>query len=340
MSKNRHDPSGISGSPFKRIDPKPVSAFPWKRWLKGLLFVSAAGFILIILLQEFISRVSLPGSGGARDTKPAEVIDFRFDSPSAMEGWKTYVFNNKSRYVVEADSEAEWALHATSQNAYSTIFKVVNVPLETKPVLAWEWRAIKFPTGKKNLSLDAKGENDYAIRICAIFARNNPLMTDVIQYIWDDYFPVGTHARSPYSKNVRMLVVRSGTPPASEKWFLEKRDLRKDYEMLFGKMRYRSLKSIGITTNSDDTKTMSEAYVRRIWIESTQPKPVRKNWRKVRQYSKEIWRTITAPFKHVRMDRIRLKQVRLKVPFLKKEHDVSSPSVDLSTSGPSDDAPF
>ena len=100
-------------------------------------------------------------------------------------------------------------------------------------------------------------------------------MSDVIQYVWDDHFPEGVYVESPYSKRVRILVVRSGRTANQDGWVAEKRDLVKDYEMLFGKQPRGSLLAIGLMSDSDNTGTVAEALYRHFAIEKTQ-KEVRK----------------------------------------------------------------
>ena len=197
-----------------------------------------------------------------------QTIDIRFDQPQILNEWHEHVFNKKSQYKIESDEQGETALHASSHDTFSAIFKVIKVPVRLHPILSWEWRAVKFPTGKKYQGLGAPGENDFAIRVCAVFAKNNPFATKIVQYVWDDHYPVGTRDKSPYSDNVRMLVVHSGPQP-SKTWALESRDLIKDYELVFGEPPSGNFRAISIVSNSDDTHTESEAYVRRIGIEKS-----------------------------------------------------------------------
>lgn len=206
-------------------------------------------------------------------------ISFDFGYPSALRGWREYAFNKKSEYKIEPDEYGEMTLHATSKDAYSTIFKIVNVPIETRPVLSWQWRVKKFPDGKTHSKLGADGENDFAIRVCAVFTKNNPFASDVIQYVWDDHFPEDTADKSPYKKSVRIIVAHSGAPQSKE-WVEETRDLAKDYERVFGKPPQNNLRAVSIITSSDDLHTETEAYVRKIEIkESVVPVPEQPKWR-------------------------------------------------------------
>ena len=246
-------------------------------------WIAIALFILIGILWLFFALTNLPTSPKeAEETIShgiSQTIDIRFDRPQILNGWHEHVFNKKSQYKIESDERGDTALHASSRDAFSAIFKIINVPVRSHPILSWEWRAVKFPTGKKYQGLGAPDENDFAIRVCAVFAKNNPFATNIIQYVWDDHYPIGTHDKSPYSDNVRILVVRDGTPQFKT-WVLESRDLIKDYELVFGKPPSGSFRAISIISNSDDTHTESEAYVRRIWIEKSVMETESHKWRR------------------------------------------------------------
>ena len=246
-------------------------------------WIAIALFILAGILWLFFALTNLPTSSKEAEemasSGTSQTVDIRFDRPQSLNDWHEHVFNKKSRYKIEPDEQGETALHASSRDTFSFIFKIIKVPVRSHPILSWEWRAVKFPTGKKYQGLGAVGENDFAIRVCAVFAKNNPFATKIVQYVWDDHYPIGTHDKSPYSDNVRMLVVHSG-PPQPKTWALESRDLIKDYELVFGEPPSGSLRAISIVSNSDDTHTESEAYVRRIWINKSVMEPGAHKWKR------------------------------------------------------------
>ncbi len=252
----------------------PEKAFPekksfFKRYRLPLLLL---GLLFSAALYAF-SRVALsPDTDLPEETIPQAdghtLLHISFTEPASLKGWRAYTFNGKSNYEVEKDRSGQMALHASSKSAYSALFKIVNIPLSAQPQLSWEWRVVKFPSNKKSPDLGADGENDFALRICAIFGKNNPFNTDVIQYIWDDRFPEGTSAPSPYDKNVRMLVVHSGLPASPEGWVKETRDIAQDYEKLFGKKSFDHFRAVAIMANSDDTRTESDAWLKEIRVET------------------------------------------------------------------------
>ena len=73
------------------------------------------------------------------------------------------------------------------------------------------------------------------------------------------------------------MVAESGPPASSKEWVTERQDVADDYKKLFGKIHFNELKAIAIISNSDDTQTESEGYIKRIWIESAHPQKIHKN---------------------------------------------------------------
>lgn len=188
-------------------------------------------------------------------------------APSNLEQWKEHVFHGKTLYQVETGENNETIVHAVSQATSSLLFQEINVKRSDRPFLTWEWKAIRFPSNKKNEILASKSDNDFAARVYAVFQGRTPLTSHMIQYVWDDYFPDGTYVESPYSSKVKIVVVQSGRPNSSDGWVREKRDLVKDYEMLYGNPPRGNLIAVGLMSDSDNTGTVSEAYYRRLSIE-------------------------------------------------------------------------
>ncbi|OGW85688.1 MAG: hypothetical protein A3C35_08065 [Omnitrophica bacterium RIFCSPHIGHO2_02_FULL_46_11] len=191
---------------------------------------------------------------------------FEWNERSLFQDWKEHTFRNRSFYQVEADEHGEKMLHASSSATSSALFKQVNIKLSDRPFLSWEWRVKQFPSHKKNQVFAVARENDFAARIYVTFKGRTPLTADVIQYVWDDHFPEGTSTNSPFSKKAKVLVIQSGAPTSSGEWILEKRDLVKDYQMLFGKSPRGNVTAIGFMSDSDNTASTSEAYFRRVSI--------------------------------------------------------------------------
>ncbi len=274
-----------------------------------LLLLAAVASLAVFFIFFYPSyRIGLRSVPPEEELEPVGgTIRIDFNYAGALRDWHDYAFSRKSVYRIEPDETGALALRATSRDAYSSIFKVINVPIESRPILSWQWRAVKFPTGKKNTDLGAEGENDFAIRVCVVFTKNNPFASDIIQYVWDDRFPEETYAKSPYKKNVRIIVARSGVPKPGE-WFTETRNVYEDYQRVFGRPPQDNLRAVSVITNSDDTKSESEAFVRYIEISKSKVVvPVEKKsffdigrrMRETGETSRRFFGAIFRPLKHV-----------------------------------------
>src|SRR5258706_14585178 len=122
-----------------------------------LIFVATLG--LFFILTNAPDSLSPPKVGETFLQSLSPSIDIRFDQPSTLSEWHEHVFNKKSHYKIEPDEAGDIALHASSRDAFSAIFKVINIPVRSKPILSWEWRGVKFPAGEKKKSLGAPHEN-------------------------------------------------------------------------------------------------------------------------------------------------------------------------------------
>lgn len=237
----------------------PKIAVPRKSSIQWLLMIASV-FILGLGVCWYVkpdfgyqSFFSLSSLG---DTNLLTIKNFGFKEPM-KEFWREHAFQHRTTYQVVNDS-----LHASSKGTSSMLFQEVKINLSERPFLVWDWKAVQFPSNKKGEGLTGKSDNDFAGRVYAIFKGRTPV-ADVIQYVWDDHFPEGTASDSPFLKNVRILVVRSGK---SDEWVSEKRDLLEDYRKLFGRNPRWPLSAVGVMSDSDNTKTQSEIYYRNLSI--------------------------------------------------------------------------
>lgn len=232
-------------------------------WFFFVSALAAAGF--------FYSRTVFlgppaffPFDGQAIDS--ARVTSFLFTESLSAQGWKEHSFHKKTRFEVQKDGSQEWFVRASSAKSSSALYRGVHFPRSENPHLRWEWKVTRFPSNKQNKVFASKKENDFGARVYVVFGSRVPLTSEVIQYVWDDHFPAGTVSESPYSKKVKVFVIRSGPLKSQDEWAAEERDLRKDYEQLFGRKLKQPVTAIGFTTDSDNTDTDSEAYFRRFSV--------------------------------------------------------------------------
>lgn len=232
-----------------------------RRFLIYLLIISALLSYLTYYgpFQKYFWKEEAPAVAVSLPAAPMSEIVIDFSSPESLSEWKPHSFEKNTLYEI-IDSGTEKFLKATSDKTSSALFHEVNLEMRTKPVFVWRWRVQAFVSGKKNEKFLDKNENDFTARIYAVFEGRNRLSHDVIQYVWDDHFPAGTFTDNSSLNRIKVVVVRSG-PADADGWAEERRDLAKDYEAFYGKSpEGKRLLIMGLMSDSDDTKSQSEAW--------------------------------------------------------------------------------
>jgi hypothetical protein len=113
-------------------------------------------------------------------------------------------------------------------------------------VLAFEGDRSKFSARDAALSELAR----------ALTGEEMPYAT--LMYVWCNHRQPGSVVRNPRTDRVRKLVVESGTRRLNE-WLDYERDIRADYERVFGE-KPGALVGIGIMTDSDNTRSRAQAW--------------------------------------------------------------------------------
>jgi len=197
----------------------------------------------------------------------AETIDL-FDGFAAnwRNSWREQsLFSKPTVYRVTRD-KSKPVLHAISQSANSGLLRELKLSPADYPVrLRWQWKIAQ--TLDAEASEKTRSGDDYVARICLVFETSIiPLRTRSIQYVWSSREPVGASYRSPYSKQVGMIVLQSGDQAAGQ-WLSEERDIIADYRKYFGRDP-KEISAIGIVVDSDNTKTDGEAWFADLQIEA------------------------------------------------------------------------
>ena len=107
-------------------------------------------------------------------------------------------------------------------------------------------------------SLETQDEDDFAARVYVIFPALFFTNSKVLEYVWANELPVGMIGTSPYSKNIKIIVARSG--PGNEKqWMPEDRDIIADYIKAFGHAPEYNIGAVAFMTNAEHTGTSADA---------------------------------------------------------------------------------
>jgi Protein of unknown function (DUF3047) len=174
--------------------------------------------------------------------------------------------------------EGRRVLRLQADRSYGNLLHAL-APGESGRWLSWRWR-VDQPNPRANLR--KKSGDDAAAKICVLFdlplstlpfferqlmqlARwrsQQPLPAATLCYVWDHQLPAGTELDNPYSRRVRLIVLRGqGTPVAA--WLQERRDVHADFLRLFAgeASEVPPIMAIGVAADADNTQGRSLAYV-------------------------------------------------------------------------------
>lgn len=183
----------------------------------------------------------------------AVIKHFPFNEDFSLKEWEEKVFNKKVNYRVLKNPKGEGYVLAESSSACSGLYYKVNLSIRKEPVISWKWRVEKFPMKKLGESISLKKEEDFAARIYVIFPAAFFTNTKAIEYIWSETLPEGTSGNSAYTKNIKVLVLKSGK--LDGQWKYEERNIYEDYKKLFGEEPRLDVGAIAFMTDSDSTRT-------------------------------------------------------------------------------------
>ncbi|MFH1645842.1 MAG: DUF3047 domain-containing protein [Candidatus Omnitrophota bacterium] len=207
--------------------------------------------IIIFILPAFVFSVEI-------------AKEFKFDKGSSLKEWKEKIFRGKVLYVIEdseAKSDGQSFLSAQSNETCSGLFYEVKFHPSTKPMISWKWKVAEFPKRKEGAVKDSDWieQDDFAARFYVIFPKFPFTRTKSLEYVWDETLPEGTIMQSPFFKNIRLFVIRSGKESLG-KWVFEERNVYEDYKLAFGKAPESRVGAIALMTDSDNTLSTAEAY--------------------------------------------------------------------------------
>lgn len=187
-------------------------------------------------------------------------------------GWREHwqekkFFTRPTAYSV-VEEAGQLALHATSHAAHAGLVRRVECPAPTTATLRWRWK-IKNALANSHDERSRSGD-DYVARVFVVFEESIfPLRTRAINYVWAAREAAENFFASPYTKNVGMSVVRSGSEDAG-KWLTEERDPVADYHRFFGESP-RRICAVAILVDTDNTGLAGEAWFAALELETTPP---------------------------------------------------------------------
>lgn len=224
--------------------------------------------------QHALLPVALLAAGGVSTlappaaAAPAKVVCDRvlenFSSSKVggfPQGWRTKeasqaaLATQDGRFVVEQDG-ARRVLHVTYRKEAITIGKTFDGwDLKQYPVLQFQWKAVKLPTGGNE---DSMSQNDCAAAVYGFWDIGFPFKVNSIKYTWSSTLKVGTEISKRLGHDF-VRVMQSGAKGVGQ-WHTVRVDVRSDYQRLFKTDEPPAPKGIAILTDADATNSEAEAF--------------------------------------------------------------------------------
>lgn len=214
--------------------------------------------VRLAALAFSISLLFVIGSGSASGLELPKW--FPFSTERSLQEWETKILKGRVAYKIE-HSGGEGYLHALSNAAASAIFYKIRSRFRAEefPMISWKWRVLRFPDKEKLKARQGVEKDDYAARVYVIFPAMLFFNSKALEYVWDETAPEGTIATSPFSGNIKLIVVQSGKEPGG-KWVFEERNIVEDYRRAFGRNPTLRVGAIALMSDADNTQDVSEAY--------------------------------------------------------------------------------
>jgi hypothetical protein len=184
--------------------------------------------------------------------------------------------NRRPTLYRAAERDGRPALHALSEAGNSTLrLPLRPTPLAPEARLRFSWWV---PALLPHADLKTAEADDAVARVILTFDGNRagwsrrdhmlselahlvtgePMPDATLMYVWDDRYPVGSVIPNPHTRRIRKLVVQRG-PEGLGRWVEHERNVRADYEAVFGQAP-GALTGLGLMTDSNNTGVTAQAW--------------------------------------------------------------------------------
>ncbi|MDD3088481.1 MAG: DUF3047 domain-containing protein [Candidatus Omnitrophica bacterium] len=227
-----------------------------------LIFFFVLVAVLALLLAFTLVRFSI--SPGREDIETKRVLrEFSFNSDKDISMWEEKALCPKKTAYSLGEITGRLCLEAQAVDSASALFYKETLDHRQKPYVEWEWIARKFPDWKGQESLQKKSDFDFVAQFYVVFYARFFPKARAIQYVWTESLPVGTVSDSPYTSNVKILVLESGL---SDEWKQERRDISADYLDLFGEPLDKDVVAVSFMADADSTDSSASSGLSNVRI--------------------------------------------------------------------------
>ncbi|MCP5158324.1 MAG: DUF3047 domain-containing protein [Gammaproteobacteria bacterium] len=169
--------------------------------------------------------------------------------------WQSKSFQGETRYTFDERSGRK-ALFADSRGTASGWYREIEVDLHQTPWLHWSWRVDRVLNGVDERT---KAGDDYPARIYVVVSGGAAFWkTRSLVYVWSSQQPVGATWHNAYTSSARVMALQSGMQNAG-RWINEKRNIRADFQRLFGE-EIDSIDAVALMTDTDDSGQDASAW--------------------------------------------------------------------------------
>ncbi len=223
--------------------------------------------ILIYLSVTFAAIQFFTLSGVVAQTKTSVLLgDFKEDWQNDWVERKLAV--KPTKYQVKTEDDSNRVLKATSIDAASGLWRLLDIRPGQTGKLRWRWK-IDQPLSKDTAE-DTKGGDDYVARVYVVFGPHFvSWKTRAICYVWAANKEVGASYKNPYAAHVRTIVIQSGKENRNE-WIREERNFVADYRKAFNK-HPEMVSAVAVMVDTDNTNQVADAWFDDISIEVSDP---------------------------------------------------------------------
>jgi hypothetical protein len=244
---------------------------------------------LLLAASSLVSGCAAPHGDDPLIGDSAWAQASRLPSGGAGASWQHQSFPGKKAVQFTGDrQDGRDTLAATADSAASTVRHKVRIEPVDLGSLRFSWKVPALIAGADMALRDA---DDSPVRVMLAFegdrSRLSPadaLLSELMHTLTGDEMPYATLMyvwcnkrapesviRSPRTDRVRKLVLESG-PDKLNRWLDYERDIRADYERVFGEPP-GALVGVAIMTDSDNTRSVAKAWYGPVHLRALQAPP-------------------------------------------------------------------
>lgn len=187
---------------------------------------------------------------------PAVFAQAGLFSASGLDGWTEQKFEGRkpTGYRLVRESGVQ-VLEADCQASASGWMRKQKIDLARTPILRWRWKVAQVYDGVRER--EKKGD-DFPARVYVVSEGGSRLRTRSLVYVWASAEPQGSDWPSAYTRQARMVALRSGAA-GTGRWHEERRDVRADFQRYFG-IELDSVDGVAVMTDCDDAGGKARAW--------------------------------------------------------------------------------